>query len=48
MAQALLEKETLNYDDVVSLLGPPPHGDKGLISPADFEAQLNEEAKKKD
>ena len=26
MAQALLEKETLNYDDVESLIGPPKYG----------------------
>ena len=25
MAQALLEKETLNYYDVEKMIGPPPH-----------------------
>jgi len=32
MAEALLAKETLNYDDVEKLLGPPPHGKKHLVS----------------
>jgi spastic paraplegia protein 7 len=32
MAEALLSKETLNYDDVEKLLGPPPHGKKHLVS----------------
>ncbi len=44
MAAALLEKETLNQDDVRQLLGPPPHGEKKLISPADFERQLKEQS----
>merc|ERR1711973_1025854 len=33
LAQRLLEVETLNYDDVVALIGPPPHGKKNLVSP---------------
>ena len=45
MAQALLEKETLNYDDVEKLIGPPPHGKKHLISPLDFEQSLNQQSK---
>merc|ERR1719225_1441321 len=28
LAQKLLEVETLNYNDVVALIGPPPHGEK--------------------
>merc|ERR1711879_1008371 len=32
LAQKLLEVETLNYNDVVALIGPPPHGEKNLIS----------------
>ena len=43
MAEALLERETLNYDDVEKLLGPPPHGKKHLVSPADYERQLREQ-----
>ena len=45
MAEALLAKETLNYDDVEKLLGPPPHGKKHLVSPVDFENSLNEQSK---
>merc|ERR1719391_1348629 len=45
LAQLLLEKETLNYDDVEALLGPPPFGKKHLISPMDYEQGLNEQSK---
>jgi len=45
LAQLLLEKETLNYDEVEALLGPPPHGQKHLISPLDYETGLKEESK---
>jgi spastic paraplegia protein 7 len=45
MAEALLSKETLNYDDVEKLLGPPPHGKKHLVTPVDFENSLNEQSK---
>merc|ERR1712241_306145 len=44
MAEALLEKETLNYDDVEALLGPPPFGKKHLVSPVDYENQLKRQA----
>ena len=44
MAETLLEKETLNYDDVEKLLGPPPFGKKHLVSPVDFENQLKQQA----
>lgn len=37
MAETLLKKETLNYKDVEDLIGPPPHGKKRLIDPAEFE-----------
>ncbi|XP_046734056.1 paraplegin isoform X2 [Diprion similis] len=40
IAEALLDKETLNYNDVVALIGPPPYGQKNLIEPADFEASI--------
>ena len=43
MAEALLEKETLNYDDVEALLGPPPFGKKHLVSPVDYENQLKKQ-----
>ncbi len=44
MAEALLEKETLNYDDVEQLIGPPPHGKKHLVSPVDFEKNLEKQS----
>lgn len=44
MAEALLERETLNYDDVEKLLGPPPHGKKHLVSPVDYENELKQQA----
>ncbi|KAG8144231.1 hypothetical protein E2320_001328 [Naja naja] len=33
LADALLEKEVINYEDIEALLGPPPHGPKKTISP---------------
>uniref|UniRef100_A0A8C9VW11 Mitochondrial inner membrane m-AAA protease component paraplegin n=1 Tax=Scleropages formosus TaxID=113540 RepID=A0A8C9VW11_SCLFO len=33
LANALLEHEVVNYDDIEALLGPPPHGPKKLIAP---------------
>lgn len=44
MAVALLEKETLNYDDVEALIGPPPFGKKHLISPVEYEQALKEQS----
>ena len=44
MAEELLIKETLNYHDVEALIGPPPHGQKQLIEPLQFEAEINEQA----
>jgi len=44
LAQLLLKKETLNYQDVEDLLGPPPFGKKHLVTPLDFEHQLNEQS----
>ncbi|KAG5307678.1 SPG7 protein, partial [Acromyrmex insinuator] len=37
LAEALLKKETLFYDDVEKLIGPPPYGKKRLVEPAEFE-----------
>lgn len=42
LAETLLKNETLNYDDVVKLIGPPPHGKKRLIEPMEFEASVNQ------
>ncbi|GFT93907.1 paraplegin [Nephila pilipes] len=36
LAEALLQKEILNYDDIVKLIGPPAHGKKVLIEAIDF------------
>ena len=44
MAQALLEKETLNYDDVEALIGPPPFGKKHLVSPVEYESGLRDQS----
>uniref|UniRef100_A0A670YYH3 SPG7 matrix AAA peptidase subunit, paraplegin n=1 Tax=Pseudonaja textilis TaxID=8673 RepID=A0A670YYH3_PSETE len=33
LADALLENEVVNYEDIEALLGPPPHGPKKTISP---------------
>lgn len=41
MAEALLERETLNYDDVVELIGPPTYdAAKRKIEPVEFEDSL--------
>ncbi|XP_032180265.1 paraplegin isoform X3 [Mustela erminea] len=44
LANALLEKEVINYEDIEALIGPPPHGPKKMIAPqrwreADTEKQ---------
>ncbi|XP_017772930.1 PREDICTED: paraplegin [Nicrophorus vespilloides] len=44
LAEELLKKETLNYDDVERLIGPPPHGRKRLIEPAEFEETVGKDA----
>lgn len=33
LANALLEREVLNYDDIEALIGPPQHGPKKMIAP---------------
>lgn len=43
LAEALLEKETLNYDQVVELIGPPAYDSaKRKMDPADFEHSLKD------
>lgn len=42
LAENLLKKETLNYDDVEALLGPPPFGKKHLIDPNELEEFMKE------
>lgn len=42
LAEALLIRETLNYDEVVELIGPPLYDDaKRKIEPIEFEDSLN-------
>jgi len=43
LSEMLLQKETLNYDEVEALLGPPPFGKKHLISPVDYEHGLEQQ-----
>ncbi|KAH8270683.1 hypothetical protein KR044_005711, partial [Drosophila immigrans] len=41
LAEALLEKETLDYDEVVSLIGPPPFDpEKRQVEAVEFEQSL--------
>ena len=39
-----MSRDTLNYEDVVALIGPPPHGHKHFVTHQDFESDLQEEA----
>lgn len=41
LAESLLQKETLNYDDVEAILGPTPYGQKLVIEPLQFEGEIN-------
>ncbi|KAF2358708.1 Peptidase FtsH [Trinorchestia longiramus] len=41
LAEALLEKETLSYQAVEELWGPPPHGPKQTIDPIQFEEEVD-------
>lgn len=43
MAESLLKRETLNYEDVEALIGPPPFGKKHLIEPAEFEESVRKD-----
>ncbi|XP_013790221.1 paraplegin-like [Limulus polyphemus] len=45
MAEALLQRETLNYLDIEALIGPPPHGKKKLIEELDLGPITPEKAK---
>ncbi|GIY14862.1 paraplegin [Caerostris darwini] len=36
LAEELLKREVLNYDDIKALIGPPAHGKKVLIEAVDF------------
>ncbi|XP_059569952.1 paraplegin isoform X2 [Alligator mississippiensis] len=44
LADALLEKEVINYDDIEALIGPPPYGTKKMIAPQSWlEAERNKQ-----
>ncbi|XP_019360313.1 PREDICTED: paraplegin isoform X1 [Gavialis gangeticus] len=44
LADALLEKEVINYDDIEVLIGPPPYGPKKMIVPQSWlEAERNKQ-----
>jgi spastic paraplegia protein 7 len=46
LAETLLEKETLNYDEVVELIGPPLHAEaRRKLEPVEFEDSINELSK---
>ncbi|XP_068622297.1 mitochondrial inner membrane m-AAA protease component paraplegin isoform X2 [Battus philenor] len=40
LAEELLKKETLNFEDVKAILGPPPFPRKKFIDPVEFENNL--------
>uniref|UniRef100_A0A8C9U4P3 SPG7 matrix AAA peptidase subunit, paraplegin n=1 Tax=Scleropages formosus TaxID=113540 RepID=A0A8C9U4P3_SCLFO len=49
LANALLEHEVVNYDDIEALLGPPPHGPKKLIAPQSWiEAERDKQDTEED
>jgi spastic paraplegia 7 len=49
LAEALLLKETLNYDEVVELIGPPLYESaKKKIDPVEFEDSLNSLSEKEE
>ncbi|XP_070574399.1 mitochondrial inner membrane m-AAA protease component paraplegin-like isoform X2 [Ptychodera flava] len=46
VATSLLEREVLNYDDMVVLLGPPPHGEKKKIHVPDWDFSVEDDDRK--
>lgn len=46
LAETLIKKETLNYQDVEELLGPPPFGKKRLIDPAELDDFIGKDMNK--
>ncbi|XP_035678901.1 paraplegin-like [Branchiostoma floridae] len=44
LAEALLDREVLNYSDVVDLLGPPPHGPKKTVQVAGWDLDDEDDA----
>lgn len=43
IAETLLKKEVLSFEDVAEMIGPPPHGKKKLIAPIELEALVVEQ-----
>lgn len=48
IAEALLKKETLNYQEIVELVGPPPHGAKKQVEVIDFGPMTDRTERKSD
>lgn len=46
LAQELLKREVLNYDDIEKLIGPPPYGKKQLIEVLDMGPALTDKKNK--
>ncbi|XP_033223072.1 paraplegin [Belonocnema kinseyi] len=40
IAEELLKRETLSYEDVEKLIGPPPFGKKQLVDPSDLDTLI--------
>lgn len=47
MAEALLQKEVLNYKDIEALIGPMPHGKKSLVEVFDLSGLIDEGVEKR-
>ncbi|KAJ8303531.1 hypothetical protein KUTeg_019927 [Tegillarca granosa] len=47
LAEALLDKEVLSYEEVTELIGAPPHGDKHIIDPHWFTVDFDMKSTKK-
>lgn len=41
MAEELLKKESLTYEEICQLIGPPPHGHKTLVDIIEFGPEAN-------
>lgn len=41
MAEELLKKESLTYEEICDLIGPPPHGHKSLVDIIEFGPEAN-------
>lgn len=45
VAEELLKKESLTYEEICQLIGPPPHGHKALVDIIEFGPEANESPK---